>query len=175
MRKKFVDDGDLGLRRFRSGADFLLQTIVPLLQRGEIGQDEFGVDHLDVANRVDRAADVMDIRVLEATDDLHDRVDLANVAEELVAESFAGARAFHEARDVHKLDRGRDDLLRVRKFRERFEARVGHGDDAEIRIDRAEGVVRGLRFARARDGVEKRGLADIRQPDNSSAQHRRGR
>ena len=37
---------------------------------------------------------VMDIRVLETTDDLDDGVDLANMAEKLVAEAFALACSF---------------------------------------------------------------------------------
>jgi hypothetical protein len=148
---------------------------VPLLKRCEISQDQLGVDHFDIANRIDRAADVMNIGVFEATNHLHDRVYLANVAEELVAETFAGARPFDQTRDVHKLDRGRDDFLRMRKLRERFEAGVGNRHDAEIWVDRAEGVIRGLRFSGAGDRVKERGFADIRQADDSSAQHRRGR
>ena len=59
-----------------------------------------------------------------------------------------------------------------RQLREHFESRIGHGDDAEIRIDRAERIIRRLRFAGARDRVEERGFPDVRQTDNSSAQHK---
>ena len=172
MRQKLFDDRALGLGRLRAGADFLLQAITPFLQRSEIGQDQLGVDHFDVAHRIDRRADVMDVGVLEAADDLHDRVHLADVAEELVAQAFARARAFHETGDVDELDRGRDDLLRTREFRQDFEPRIGHGDDAEVRIDRAERIVRRLRLARSGDGVEERRFSDIRQADDSSAQHK---
>ena len=131
--KKFVYDRDLGLGGFRPGADFLLQAIVPFLEGSEISQNQLGVDHLDVADRIDRATNVMNIGVLEATDHLDNRVYLADVAEELVTETLAGARPFHESRDIHELDRGRDDLLRVREFGERFEAGIGNGNDAEVR------------------------------------------
>ncbi len=50
---------------------------------------EFGVDDFDVAHGVNRAGDVVDVRVLEAADDLHDGVHLADVAEEFVAQTFA--------------------------------------------------------------------------------------
>ena len=112
--------------------------------------------------------------LFEAAHDLHDRVHFADVAEELVAESLARAGAFHEARDVDKLNRGRDNFLRVRKLGEHLEARIGHGDDAEVRIDRAKGIVRRLRLAGACDGVEKGGFADVRQTDDPGAEHRRG-
>ena len=123
MRQKLIDDGDLGFGGLRAGAHFLLQAIMPLLKGGEIGQDQLGVDHLDVADRVDGAADVMDIGILETADHLHDRVYFADVAEELVAEAFARARALYQAGDVHELDRGWDDFLRMGELRERFEPR----------------------------------------------------
>ena len=50
----------------------------------------------------------MDVGVLEAADDLDDRVDFADVGEELVAEPFALARALHQAGDVDELDRRRE-------------------------------------------------------------------
>ena len=95
---------------------------MPFLERREIGQHQLGVDHFDVANRIDRAADVMNVAAFETAHDLHDRVHFADVAEELIAESFAGARAFDQAGDVDKLDRGRNDLLRLRHLRRAFAA-----------------------------------------------------
>ena len=50
-----------------------------------------------------------------------------------------------------------------------LEPRVGHGDDADVRVDRAEGIVGRLRLAGAGDGVEQRGLADVGQTDDSSS------
>ena len=95
MWKKFVDDGDLGLGRLRPGADFLLQTIMPFLQGGEISQNEFRVDHVDIADRIDRAADMMDVGAFKTAHYLHNRVHFPNVTEKLIAESFASARTFH--------------------------------------------------------------------------------
>jgi hypothetical protein len=40
-----------------------------------------------------------------------DGVDLADVAEELVAQAFALGRAAHQAGDVDEAELGRDDLL----------------------------------------------------------------
>ena len=56
-------------------------------------------------------------------------------------------------------------------LRERLEPGVGHGDDADVRLDRAERVVRGLRLARAREGVEERGFPDVRETDDAGAEH----
>ena len=51
----------------------------------------------------------MDVRVLEAAHDLHDGVHLADVGEELVAQSLALARALDQAGDVDELDGRRND------------------------------------------------------------------
>ena len=84
-------------------------------------------------------------RVFKTAHDLHDGVDFADVAEELVAESFARARAFHQPGDVDELDRRRHDLLRMGQLRE-LRAAVGHRHDADIWIDGAERIIGGRRF-----------------------------
>ena len=48
---------------------------------------------------------------VEAAHDVHDRVRLADVREELVAQALALRRARHEAGDVDELDRRREDLF----------------------------------------------------------------
>ena len=47
-----------------------------------------------------------------------------------------------------------------------LQTRIRHGHDADIRIDGAEGVVIGGN-ARICDRVEQRGLADVRQSDDT--------
>ena len=81
---------------------------------------------LDVADRIDRARDVVHVRVLEAADHLHDRVDLADVREELVAEALALARALDQAGDVDELDRRRITTFGLRDLLQLGEPRVGH-------------------------------------------------
>ena len=50
-----------------------------------------------------------------------------------------------------------------------LESRIRHSHDAEVGIDRAKRIICRLRFAGARDGIEERGFADVRQTDDSSA------
>ena len=114
---------------------------------------------------------MMDVGALKTAHDLHNRVDLPNVTEKLVAESFARARAFDQSGDVDKLDRRRHDFLRMRHFCQDIETRVGNGHDADVWIDGAEGIILCRRFVRSGDGIEKRGFPDVRQADNSSAEH----
>src|SRR6185312_17183519 len=95
------------------------------------------------------------------------RVDLADVREELVAETFALGCTCNEPRNVDELDRGRHDLLRPRNRGELLEPRVGHCDDADVWIDRAKRIVFRCDL-RARERIEQRRLADVRQSDDSA-------
>ena len=52
--------------------------------------------------------------------------------------------------------------------RQRVEARVGHRDVADVRLDGAERIVGGLRRRRLRQRVEERRLADVRQADDAA-------
>ena len=56
-------------------------------------------------------------------------------------------------------------------FCEHAQPRVRHGDDADVRVDGAKGIVRRLGLAGAGDGVEQSGLADVGQTDDSGSQH----
>ena len=52
--------------------------------------------------------------------------------------------------------------------RQLVEPRIRHSDLADIRLDRAEGIVRRLRCRRLRQRIEERRLADIRQADDAA-------
>ena len=146
--------------------------LAAFLHRFQVREDQLGVDHFDVPHRVHAAGDVVNVRVLEAPHDLHDRVHLADMRKKFVAQPLARACALDEARDVHELDRGRDDDVGLRDFLQHREPLVRHGHDADVWIDRAKGVIRRLGLAGAGDGVEQGGLADIGQADDSGFQHK---
>ena len=107
-----------------------------------------------------------DVRVLEAAHDVDYGVALADVREKLVAETLALGRAFDESGDVDELNDGGSVLLRVIHFSEDVEAAVRNGDDADVRVYRAERIVRGLR-SRVCYCVEKGALADVRQTNDT--------
>ena len=56
-------------------------------------------------------------------------------------------------------------------LRELRQARVGHGDDAEVGLDGAEGVILRRGLVRAGDGVEERGFPDVRKTDDACFKH----
>ena len=143
-----------------------MQSGQRLLDGLQVGEDQLGVDRLDVVARRYLAVHVDDVGVAERADDLADRVGLADVGKELVAEPRAFARALDDAGDVDEGDGRRHDLGPAVDLRENSEARIGDADDADIGIDRRERVVRGKDLVLGQS-VEQRGLADVGQADDA--------
>ena len=106
--------------------------------------------------------------VLEAAQHVGDGVDLADVAEELVAEPFALGGAAHQPGDVDEGEPRRDDLRRLGDRGELLQPLIGHADLAHVGLDGAEGIVGGLRRRRLRQGIEERGLADVGQAHDAA-------
>ena len=84
---------------------------MPPLQRCQVREHELCINHFDVSNRINRGADVMNVRIFETAHDLHDRVHFANVMEKLVSQAFARACSFDQAGDIDELDRGWRDFF----------------------------------------------------------------
>ena len=105
---------------------------------------------------------MQDVFVLKAAHDMDDGVHLADIGQKLVAQALALRRALDQARDIDEFDGRRRVFLRVVHLGEPVEAFVGHGDDADVGFDGAEGVIGRFR-ARVRDRVEQGALADVRQ------------
>ena len=150
-----------------AGLRGLLGALQPALDSIQIGERQLGVDHFDVVERLDATRDVHDVVILEAAHDMRNRIRLADVRQELVAEAFALGSAGDQAGDVHEFDCCRQDARRLHDAREHVETRVGHGHDADVRIDRAERIVL-RRDLRARQRIEERRLADVRQTDDAA-------
>ena len=106
------------------------------------------------------------IFIFKAAHHMDNRVALADVCEELVAESLALACAAHQSRDVDKLNDGGRHFFRVVHLAESLDARIRHRDHADIRVDGAERIVGGLGTGLGQ-GVKKRTFSDIRKSDNT--------
>lgn len=111
MWNEFFGEGEFGLGDLVSAAGALLATIGAFFESSEVGEHELGIDDLDVTDGIDRSGDVVDVRTLKAADDLNDGVHLADVAQELVAETLALAGSCDEAGDIDKLNRGGKDFF----------------------------------------------------------------
>ena len=107
-----------------------------------------------------------DVRVFEAADDFGDGIGFTDVAEEFIAQAFAFGRTGDEAGDVDEAHDSRDCFFRFIHVGQDLEAFVRDFYDADIRFDRAEGVV--CRFcAGLGNRVEQCALTDIRQADDA--------
>ena len=80
-RRSLPDSGDRKAQGFRLNLRFLLtharqsfHAVVTLLQRFEIGEEQFSLDDLDVALRIDAPFDMDDVVVNEAANDVQDRI-----------------------------------------------------------------------------------------------------
>ena len=139
----------------------------------EVGEDQLIVDGVDVRDGVHGFGlghilhDMDDVVVVKATHHMDDGVALADVAEEFVAEACALTCALHEACDVHELHDGGGLLVGLPDLSQLVQPLVGHGHDAAVRLDGAEGIVCGLRVLGGGDGIEQSGLADVGQADDT--------
>src|SRR6185369_10447806 len=96
-----------------TAARHLLGALDLFVDRVQISQSQFGVDHFDVVSGRDPAADVDYIIVIEAAHDVNYGIRTADVAQKLVAEPFARAGALDQAGNIDEFNGGRLDLLRV--------------------------------------------------------------
>jgi len=160
-RLQLLEDLELILSAVALALGVLAHTLHALLHLRQVGQYQLQRDHLDVTQRIDRARHVDDVLVLEAAHDVHDGVALADVGEELVAQTLALGGARHQARNVHERQRGRHGLHRLVDVGEDLEPRVRHGDDARVGLDRAKGKVCGLRLRLLHERVEQRRFSHV--------------
>ena len=68
-----------------------------------VGDHQFGVDGVDIGNRVNGVADMGNVAILKTTNHMGDGVHLTDVAEKLVAQSFSLGCSLDESCDVDKL------------------------------------------------------------------------
>src|SRR5207237_9154850 len=80
-----LDHREQSARLLLAATDTLLHRDGAALEAVEIGEHQLGLDRLDIADRIDRALDMHDVVVLEAAYDMADRIDFAEMTENLLA------------------------------------------------------------------------------------------
>ena len=148
----------------------LLQPRQRLLEGLQVGEDQLGVDRLDVVRGVDPAVDVHDVGVGEHPDHLADRVGSRGCWRGTCCRGPAPSLAplTMPAMSTNDTVAGRI-ALGAEDLGEHREPRVGHADDADVRLDRGERVVRREHVVLGQ-GVEQRGLADVGQADDADGE-----
>ena len=79
-------------------------------------EDQFGIDHFDVTDRVHTSVHMRDVATFKAAHDVDDGVDFTDMAQELIPQAFAFTRAFHKAGDIDKLNRSGNEFVGARDF-----------------------------------------------------------
>jgi len=138
------------------------ETPLGLLQ---VGQIELGLDRLGIGDRIDQPVRVRHRIIRVRPHDVADRVGLADLGQEPVAEPLALRRTSYEAGDVMELDRLGDQRARLRRGGDGREPLVGHLHDRDVRPYRRERI--GGRLGRCRgERVEEGRLAGVGKADD---------
>ena len=114
----------------------------PALQHFQIGKNQFQVNRLYIAHRVNRTVHMDDIRILEAAHHMYDRVAFTDIGQELVAQTFAFRRPLDQSRDIHEFNHRRGNLLRLIHIPKQFQPFIRDRHHAHIRVDGAERIIR---------------------------------
>lgn len=141
MRKEAVDQFDILGGFLVAAAGFFGALFFLAFEGGEVGEDEFGIDDLDIAEGVNRSHIVNDVFVLEATHHVDDGIDFADIGEEFVAEALALAGPGDESGDVDEFDGGGNDAVGFGDGAEGFKALVRHLHHSDVWVDSAERIV----------------------------------
>ena len=149
----------------------LATLLDPALDRLEVGQGQLD---LEDPQALERVVGTGHVGVDERPEQEHDRVDLADVGQELVAQAFAGAGPLDQAADVDELHARRHDLLGVGHRRQQVEPPVRDLGHPHVGVGGGEGVGRGER-ATAGERVVQRGLARVGEADEAESFHWRAR
>ena len=121
----------------------------------QVLQLQLSINHLFVLYGIDGSAALAHhVGVVKATDDVDDGVALTDVSEKLVAQTLALGRTLDEACYIDNVAGGGNNASWVHDLGQFVEPLVGHGDDAEVRLNRTERIVGCLCF-RARQAVEE--------------------
>ncbi len=152
----------------------LLQPGKPAVDRLEVCDRQLGLDHLDVAARVEPFVDMDHVGRLEGPDHVADGAHLADGGQELVAEPLTLAGALHQTGDVDEGHRGVDHLLGSEDLGETLDPRIGDGHHSGVRLDRGERVVGGEDPGLGQC-VEQGGLADVGETDDADGECHVGR
>ena len=141
--------------------DHRLDPLPPAIQGLHIGEHQFGLDRLDILQWIDAASHMHHVGVLEAANHVHQRIHLANLRQELVPQSLAFARPFHQAGNVSDFQRTWRHLFRAEDFNQLAEARVRHRRDPDVGLHGGEGII-GRHGSCSNQRVKHRGLSHIR-------------
>ena len=97
---------------------------------------------------------------------MDDGIDLTDIGEEFISQTLALGSALDQTRDVHELDDGRSDFVRLIHLGKLVQTMVRNSNGADVRLDGTEGIVCRL-CTGIGNGIKQGALADVRQSHDS--------
>ena len=120
----------------------------------QVGENQFGIDSINIAGGVDLAVHMNDVFVGEGPNHLANGVGFPNIGEEGVTAALAVGSTLDDAGDVDKGHGGGQNAFGGKNFGEPHEAGVGQFDQPNIGVDGGKGIVGGQDIATGQ-GVKK--------------------
>ena len=111
---------------------------------------------------------MMDIGVIKSANYLENRIDRADMREELIPESLALRGTLDETCDIYKFDCSRDRLGTIHDHTDLFETFIIHIHDTSIGLDRTKRKIRCLSRIRLGESIEESGFTNIRETDDTN-------
>ena len=165
--QEFGDEGHFGLGFLVAAACLAFAGRKSFFHGGDIRQNEFRVDDVNVAQRVHGTEFVDDVVIVKAADYLHDGVHFTDVRQELVAQAGAFRSALDQAGDIHEFNKRGDNFFRTGHVGEHLQAGIRDCYHTHIRVNGAERIVGRLGLACPGDRIEESGFADVGETYNT--------
>ena len=147
----------------------LLHFFHPVGNRINIRQAQLRVNDLDIPYRVYAAFHMGHILVLKAADHFRNGIRVADMAQELVAQTFAFRCPFYQTGNVNKVHNGRRNFFRIKHFGQHVQPFIRHGNHALVRLNGAERII-GRLCPGFCNRIKQRALPYIRKPYDTYVQ-----
>ena len=136
-----LSSGLLLFQALTTHAGLLLLVLKGLLDELDILQSQFLADDVQITSGVDIALDVNDLGVIEASNDLEDGIDGANVRQESVSETSTSGRATGQTSNIVDGQVGRDTGLGLVLLAQPVVSVIRDNDTSLFRVDGGIGEV----------------------------------
>ena len=144
----------------------LLALVNPALHHFDVCHHQFQVDDVHIPQRICAAFHMGNVGIFKAAYHMDNSVGGADVAQELVAQTFALGRAFYQTGDVHELNHSGGELLGVVQLSQPIQPLIRHADYAYIGVNGAERIVI-RRHTCVGNGIEKSGFSHVGKSDDT--------
>ena len=144
------------------------QLVNFLLYLLQVRQDQFQFNNFDIFSWIGNRADMDHVGVFEAAHDMKQGVCIADMAQELVAQPFSLAGAFHQAGDIHEFDGRLNDPVHFGDLRDPVQPGIRDRDHSLVGLDRAEGIIGNFRLLSACKDIEQGAFPHVGKPDDAN-------